>query len=829
MAIDFGKLGETSSADTVLPPRDVFAVLPSKDKKYNYLRDVQGEVLKEWFDHRRNETDLVLKMNTGSGKTVVGLLILKSCLNENKGPAVYISPDNYLVQQVMAEAKALGIDVTDSYKAPSFLRGRSILVTNIYTLINGKSAFGVADAGIRIQIGSVLIDDAHACLATAEGQFTLRMPSTSNVHAELFRLFRSELYRQSESGALEVEQQEPNKNMLVPYWAWIDKMREVAKILYDSRDDEGMTFQWPLIKDTLSLCNCVFGGGFVEISPKCLPVNVIPSFVMAERRLFMTATLCDDSILVTHFDVAPECIATAITPSSANDIGDRMILLPQELNPDITDEQLKAFFKELSRSHNVVVIVPSSFRATFWSDVVDITLTAGNLYDGVRRLKDGHVGLVVLVNKYDGIDLPDEACRILVVDGLPDVRRRIDKLEQAVLFGTGETANQWIQRIEQGMGRGVRSNEDHCVVFLMGRSLTGQLYAHAARKKFSAATQAQLSLSDRLADQLRGRGTEAMNEAIQRCLRRDTEWVKASKSVLVTLKYATGGTVSFVSLRRREAFNAAQRRAYPEACASIQEAINVTTDKPTKGWLMQQLAEYRYFIDQVDSQRILRAAVTENRLVTNPMDGIDYTRLSTPRMNQARQCAEFVAKFADPNGMLVAVNGLLDEVVFMPDTSSTFEESMKNLARFLGFNAQRPEAEFKKGPDVLWEIGVARYLVIECKNGATSENICKHDSDQLGGSMNWFIGKYGTGCSAVPVMVHPVNVFVHAATPHADTRIVTTEKLATLSSSIRGFTKAVASQKGGATSAIIAPLLVNYGLTADLFVERHTVAFRVKG
>lgn len=48
-------------------------------------------------------------MNTGSGKTVVALLILQSCLNENKGPAVYVVPDSYLVSQVIEQAIQLGI------------------------------------------------------------------------------------------------------------------------------------------------------------------------------------------------------------------------------------------------------------------------------------------------------------------------------------------------------------------------------------------------------------------------------------------------------------------------------------------------------------------------------------------------------------------------------------------------------------------------------------------------------------------------------------------------------------------------------------------------
>ncbi len=53
-------------------------------------------------------------MNTGSGKTVVALLILQSCLNEGIGPAMYVVPDKYLVEQVISQAKELGIKVIDS-------------------------------------------------------------------------------------------------------------------------------------------------------------------------------------------------------------------------------------------------------------------------------------------------------------------------------------------------------------------------------------------------------------------------------------------------------------------------------------------------------------------------------------------------------------------------------------------------------------------------------------------------------------------------------------------------------------------------------------------
>lgn len=98
MPIDFSKL-TSSTSQAPLEPRDIFMTLPNKDKSYSYPRDVQTEVWKQWFENR-DEKNVIIKMNTGSGKTVVGLMILQSCLNEGKKPAVYIVPDNYLVQQV---------------------------------------------------------------------------------------------------------------------------------------------------------------------------------------------------------------------------------------------------------------------------------------------------------------------------------------------------------------------------------------------------------------------------------------------------------------------------------------------------------------------------------------------------------------------------------------------------------------------------------------------------------------------------------------------------------------------------------------------------------
>ncbi len=172
--IDFSQLTTENTIDTLTNPRDLFSALPHKDIKYQYPRDVQGHVWQKWHK-MRDDKNIILKMNTGSGKTVVGLLILKSSLNEKKIPAVYVVPDNFLVEQVINEAKSLGIAVTTDSNSTNFRRGKEILVCNIHKLVNGKSVFGINER--KIEIGTIIIDDAHACIDTVESQYTIRIPN----------------------------------------------------------------------------------------------------------------------------------------------------------------------------------------------------------------------------------------------------------------------------------------------------------------------------------------------------------------------------------------------------------------------------------------------------------------------------------------------------------------------------------------------------------------------------------------------------------------------------------------------------------------------------
>ena len=828
MKIDFGKLNTGSNVNTIIHPRELFTALPKKEEKFQYPRDVQSQVWDSWFE-RRNESDLVLKMNTGSGKTIVGLLILKSCLNEKKSPAVYIVPDNYLVQQVENEATGLGIETTRDTKSPRFLSGKAILIANIHKLVNGKSVFGVGDEGAKIKVGTLLIDDAHACLDTIEEQFTLNIAYSSDCYKELYSIFRESLYDQCESKALEIEDGDPSSYMQVPFCVWKNNLSEVTKSLIRHKESDELRFSLPLIKELLSLCSCVLNAKKIEITPYCIPIHMLPSIINCDRKIFMTATLVDDSILSSHFGISGNSINKPIIPNTAGDIGDRMILLPQVINKDLTDLEIKEFCKWASNYINVVIIVPSEYRAEFWSDQADRVLRNNNLYDGIEELKNKKVGLVILVNRYDGIDLPKDACRLLVIDGLPDVRRLIDKVNQSILMGSDRVTAQVIQRIEQGMGRGVRSSDDYCAVFLMGKNLTSQLYAENAVEKFSPGTKAQIELSDMLAEQIYNQTlNDIWNNVILHCLNRDEEWVTASKGALASLTYEESTEVDLITNAQRKAFDYALYNDYSNASKVLERIVNSTDDKVLKSYLTLCLSEYINLFDESEAQKTLMSAASKNARILKPIEGIAYHKLESAVMDQARNCSIYLKnKSTDPNKIIIELNGILELLIFKPETANIFEENFKEIAKFIGFNSQRPEEDSNKGPDVLWEVGALNYFVIECKNGATStsEKINKHDCNQLNGSIVWFEGEYDNTCTYTPILIHPFLAFEHAASPHKEIRIINTGKLESLKKNIQEFIKAICIQNKTNDIEEIRQKLIFHKLRREDFIQNYTLPF----
>lgn len=398
-----------------------------------------------------------------------------------------------------------------------------------------------------------------------------------------------------------------------------------------------------------------------------------------------------------------------------------------------------------------------------------------------------------------------------------------------MLKGSPRKTAQLIQKIEQGMGRGVRSNDDYCVVFLMERHLTSQLYTGGAIDEFSPGTKAQINLSEQISEQIQGGDLSQIREAIMYCLQRNQDWVLNSKGALAALSYETNSTSDLVTIAQRKAYDFALIKNYNAAVNELINVINTVKEIPLKSYLEQCLAEYINLYDRAEAQKTLMSAAKQNSRVTKPIAGISYHKLESKAMDQARICRDYLTqRFDDPNKIIIQINGLLELLIFKPDTADIFEESLKAIARYIGFNSQRPEAEYGRGPDVLWEVGNQVYFVIECKNGATTDTINKGNCNQLNGSGVWFTEKYDKTCSFTPIMIHPSVRLEYAASLQEDTRIINEEKLDLFRRNISDFIQSLCVENKISDEKFIRKRLIFHKLIADNFCKNYTTNFSSK-
>lgn len=831
----FDGLSDENLATSTIDPKRLFRALSKPPKsRFQFPHDIQSEVWDQWFG-RRGESDLIIKMNTGSGKTVIGLVILKSSLNEGVGPAVYLVPDNQLRTQVQETASELGIMWTSDPYDPGFRQNQSVLITTVHTIYNGRSKFGVRGVDYSsIDIGSIVIDDAHACIPAIERQFTLSVNEGSQSYKEMFDLFSESLKQQSLSGFTEISQGDGSVAVPIPYWDWNRKLETTYKII-NNHLDTSQQFVWPLIREQLDLCDAA-------VSPQCLEIrlpypdlSVVPSYVGASRRVYMTATLADDSVLTTRMGVESQCVTAPIVPSTASDLGDRLILTPKESRSDPDLAEIKTLVGTWAKNYNVVVVVPSHYRADKWKPYTSEIHNRDSIEDVIHRLKTGHVGLVVLIARYDGVDLPDDACRVLILDGLPAGYSPLERIEASALGETQEMGVRQIQRIEQGMGRGIRSTDDYCVVLLLDPRLVEQLYSMSSQLQLSPATRAQYELSRQFAQTSTSTSIatslEFFDEAVTAFLDRDEGWVRASKKALENIVYDIPEHVSPVAVAERKAFQLALARRFEEAKEVLLRCADDAVDVRHRGWIKQRAANYIHAVDPEGARKIQQSARIDNSYLLKIPNDSTHRKLKATK-DQAISSSNYLKKkYQNAQKLELGIEALLHDLTPIPEhgSSKRFEAAMEQLGLILGYGSSRPEQETGTGPDNFWVTSDNEYWVIEAKSEATADEISRAYLEQLTHSVDWFEKVYPGRNQCIPVLIHPSRFPKADAIPRENARVMTFTKLEELRDNVGRFSRAIQIDNGYRDPAIVEANLITFKLDAKSIRNRWTDTFKNSG
>ena len=180
--MSFSAIPPLSAKPPSTDPFDIFARRPSLTGTPNDLWGGQRDALQAWVKVRRKR-DILISLNTGSGKTMLGILIAQSLANERQGKVVYACSTIDLVLQTAKEAGKLGVTPSTYYQGefnnPNFEQGKTFCITTYSSVFNAKTTFK------KHGVSKFLLDDAHVAEKAVRDAFTLSISRQD--HPELFQ------------------------------------------------------------------------------------------------------------------------------------------------------------------------------------------------------------------------------------------------------------------------------------------------------------------------------------------------------------------------------------------------------------------------------------------------------------------------------------------------------------------------------------------------------------------------------------------------------------------------------------------------------------------
>ena len=832
--IDFKKLVKKKRTVDITDLEKLFEAL-DRQTSHTDLRPVQREAL-HTITTRRNERDLVLKISTGAGKTTVALLYLQSHMEEKEQPVVYLCPTTQLVDQVQKEAMKLGINAVvypkgEPHPHVDGTAAKAVIICTYDKLFNAKSTFDRSD--VHLRPCAIVLDDAHAGVEEIRDAFTLSIRS-GNLLEGLLKILQGPCEQYKPGLWQEILKQDPVASLEVPYWIWQPLVVDIQKLLSSHSEDSNLIFVWPFLRDMLRWCRCVISGSGIEIVPDILPVNKIPAFSEAKHRLFMSATLADDSVLVREFGCNISATRNPILPAADRGLGERMVLAPALVHTDLNRAWVMEICKQLSKRYRVVVLSSSKETARDWVQFGAKVVLGDDVSAAVENLKEPSSDLrfVVFVQRYDGVDLPDNACRILVIDGMPYGEGIVDKYDSSIASIAGGVRNRLIYRIEQGMGRSIRSHVDYAVVILVGPDLAHFIAKHDVLKAMNPDTKAQLKLALDLA-KLAMEGAEddpskTLVNMLLQCLRRDDGWKQFyDENVRKAEKMSVGGTDETrltMAEAERKSFDLAMGNAPLEAADNLRQALNKShlTDKE-KAWYLQRVANYMFEANPGEALQVQRAAYEKNNSMFCP-PGVVLRPVTNSKFDSQAIILEWFKEFENPNGTIAAIQDLRARLSYN-GSPEAFEQAVLDLAQLVGARSFRPEKEFGEGPDDLW-LWPSVSLVIEAKN-ENKKTLHKKDAGQLLLSLQWFKRSYPLLPDPIAVVAAKVSIADRNAGFPDGTRVLSPEKMQELMDKIEAFFQLIVSRAPLKLELRdIAEMQTQFGLTAEQFIKRYTVPLK---
>ena len=718
-------------------PEALFRSLRPTEANVRHLWAHQADVLRSYHASAGRIPDVALELPTGAGKTLVGLLLAEFKRRAEGDRVAYICPTTHLANQIGAKARGYGIPAVvltgtaanyDQSALLQYQRSQAVAITNYHTIFNASPKLDQAQV--------LVLDDAHAAEGPVASPWTIEIGRSANGAAyravldtladRLPEVFVQRLYDDSLDPYLR------NVVELLGPHDLAGRVEELNEAL-ETHLTGGPAYSARTVSDSLAYCLCYISWSQALIRPFIPPTVGHTAFTAARQRIYMSATPGSAGELERAFGVVH--IERLPMPAGweAHGTGRRLFLFPGARGDNSEADAFIAAAIHLAK--RALVIAPSQTELdTFLEDNLPehtVVLRASDIEKNPSVLDSKPRAVLGLANRYDGLDLPDESCRMIVLDGLPSGTH----LQERFLYetiGAKRALDERIRaRLTQGAGRCTRNANDFAAVIIRGATLLSYLAKQESVRPMHPELQAEIEFGFRNSESA---GTDLL-EMLESFLAQDQDWIDADGEIASdAIERASGPAVGAGPLGESAQFEvrcwqAAWRGDIDEAVPMAQRVADILEG--------DDLRAYRCFW--------LYLAASFAYCSTNPKVTAGAAKLAT----EARACSahgRWVPKFADkatvPNATpvederaeraahcleqlllrgskferrLAAIEGNLSQAAATP-----FEMGLQSLGELLGFESVRPPGQAQ--PDGAWREGELYWFLFEAKTEESATN-----------------------------------------------------------------------------------------------------------
>jgi hypothetical protein len=753
----------------------------------------QEKLLDEYHTRHTVEPDVALELPTGSGKTLVGLLIAEYRRRANDERVVYLCPTRQLCYQVQRHADQYGIPAVTlvgsqiDYSPQDFTahqRGAAVAITTYSSIFNVNP---------RIDDPEVVIcDDAHASETHIASLWNVDISSVD--HSEAFTALVNLLWdaipehmRVSlhSDGAAWWDRSAID---LVPVPAYAAQIDDLVALLDHQCQSSDLQYPWSKIREHIDACNIFISPSRIEIRPLIPPTMSHMPFANAHQRVFMSATLGEGGELERITGIRKIVRLAAPPGTDTHGTGRRLILFPDLFAEDAVEPAVDA----LVRSANRTLVLAKdgrdveAFRKRYRGNVD--CLGAKDIEENLEAFTlSSEPTALVLANRYEGIDLPGEACRQLILARLPIGADLQERFFLQRLGAQTQLRNRIRTRLTQGTGRCTRDESDYALVLLIGHDLLKWCGSNANVGGLHPELQAEIEFGMTNSDY---RTVDEVRSIVEAFLNQDHDWQKADEEIATirsdctkapddlatTLQAAVAHEVEFVYAMWRKDFD----RAYEYATAAA-EALSGGSDlRPYRVYWHYEacVAAHHAWLRTGEARWIDNIAHHAHSVASSPVGSYLLVGLPTAYKQDVASIPAADAVGAEEISALLeewSIKGRRFEKrlgeaqkQILSSEAKPFESGLATLGRMLGARVRRwPDDQ--GAPDGLWLFASGVAVVFEAKSDEDPDDGISLSTVRQAQSHEAWIrskGEIPEGTPVITVITTP------RTTIHEDARVV---------------------------------------------------------